>query len=92
MNYISAAVYVLLALSMAIGIKIASRSQFNKDSLSMDAMTCLKGVMALFVVLHHLSQKNFSRKQARFLFLNILAFFLSEFSFSLRVTDFTKVS
>lgn len=57
MNYISAAVYVLLALSMAIGIKIASRSQFNKDSLSMDAMTCLKGVMALFVVLHHLSQK-----------------------------------
>ncbi len=57
MNYISAAVYVLLALSMAIGIRFAARPNFNRDSLSMDAMTCLKGVMALFVVLHHLSQK-----------------------------------
>ena len=57
MNYISAAVYVLIALSMAIGIKIARPRQFNEDAFSMDAMTCLKGVMALFVLFHHLSQK-----------------------------------
>lgn len=57
MNYISAAVYVLIGLSMAIGIKIAPRGQFHKDAFSLDAMTSLKGVMALFVVFHHLSQK-----------------------------------
>ena len=57
MNYISAAVYVLIAVSMAIGIRIAPRKKLNQDYLSLDAMTCLKGVMALFVLLHHLAQK-----------------------------------
>lgn len=57
MNWISAAVYVLVALSMAIGLRLAPRRGFNDDSLSLGSMTCLKGVMALFVVLHHLSQK-----------------------------------
>lgn len=82
MNYISAAVYILLMLSLAIGIKFAPRPGFNKDSLSMDAMTCLKGVMALFVVLHHLSQKKLFQEtgtisvfeQIGFLFVGIFFF------------------
>ncbi len=57
MNFISITVYILLALSLAVGLKIAPRRAFNQDSLSLDAMTCLKGVMALFVLFHHLSQK-----------------------------------
>lgn len=57
MNYISISIYILIALSFAIGIKIAPRNQINKDSFSMDAMTSLKGIMALFVLFHHLSQK-----------------------------------
>jgi len=57
MNFISITVYILLALSLAVGLKIAPRRAFNQDSLSLDSMTCLKGVMALFVLFHHLSQK-----------------------------------
>ncbi|MCR5613895.1 acyltransferase [Treponema sp.] len=57
MNYISISVYVLLALSMAIGMKLAPRKKFNEDSMSLEAMTSLKGVMAIFVLCHHLSQK-----------------------------------
>ena len=82
MNYISAAVYVLLAFSMAIGIKIARPRQFNEDAFSLDAMTCLKGVMALFVVFHHLSQKKLFQEtgtislfeQIGFLFVGIFFF------------------
>ena len=57
MNYISISVYFLLALSLAIGIKIAPRRGFNQNFLSLDATNCLKGVMAIFVLMHHLSQK-----------------------------------
>ena len=49
MNYISIAVYVLLALSFVFGHKIAPRGEFNTDSMSLDAMTSLKGVLAIFV-------------------------------------------
>ena len=57
MNYISIAVYVLLLLSFVPGLKIAPRRGFNEDSMSLDAMTSLKGVLAIFVLCHHLSQK-----------------------------------
>ncbi|MBR5933621.1 MAG: acyltransferase [Treponema sp.] len=57
MNFISIAVYVLLLLSFVPGLKLAPRRGFNEDSLSLDAMTSLKGVLAIFVLCHHLSQK-----------------------------------
>lgn len=57
MNFISIAVYVLLLLSFVPGLKLAPRRGFNEDSMSLDAMTSLKGVLAIFVLCHHLSQK-----------------------------------
>lgn len=56
MNYISFIVYGLFLLSFIIGIKIAPRKSFNEDSLTLNAMTPLKGILALFVIMHHLSQ------------------------------------
>lgn len=57
MNYINFIVYSLIIFSLIIGIKIAPRKSFNDDFLSLNAMTSLKGVMALFVLFHHISQQ-----------------------------------
>lgn len=51
-------VYAILLVSFIIGIKIAPRKQLHEEKgFSLDAMTSLKGMMALFVLCHHISQK-----------------------------------
>lgn len=51
-------VYGLLFVSFLIGIKVAPKKQLHGEAgFSLDAMTSLKGIMALFVLFHHLSQK-----------------------------------
>lgn len=74
MNYISIIVYILIAFSMAVGIRIAPRSQLNKDSLSLNAMTSLKGIMALFVLFHHLSQKRLFQQTGTISFFEQIGF------------------
>lgn len=69
MNYISISVYAVLFISFLIGIQVAPCGEFKKNSLSLDAMTSLKGVMAIFVLLHHISQKQ------AFLQTNTISFF-----------------
>ena len=69
MNYISIFVYAVLFISFLIGIQVAPCGEFKKNSLSLDAMTSLKGVMAIFVLLHHISQKQ------AFLQTNTISFF-----------------
>lgn len=56
MNYISIFIYAVLLVSFLPGIRIAPRGKLRYDSLSFDAMTALKGMMALFVLFHHISQ------------------------------------
>ena len=83
MNYISALVYALILLSMLIGMKFAPRSRFNEESLSLDAMTCLKGLMALFVVFHHLSQKKLFQETDTIAFFEFIGFlFVGVFFFT----------
>ena len=101
MNYISVFVYVVLFVSFLIGIKISPRGQFRVDSLSLDAMTSLKGVMAIFVLFHHISQKQVFQEtgtisffqEIGFLFVGVF-FFTSGYglykSFSTK-TDYLKV-
>lgn len=51
-------VYALLIISFVIGIRIAPRNQLHEEKgFSLEAMTSLKGIMALFVLCHHISQK-----------------------------------
>lgn len=100
MNYISVFVYVVLFVSFLIGIKTSPRGQFRTDSLSLDAMTSLKGVMAIFVLFHHISQKQAFQEtgtisffqEIGFLFVGVF-FFISGYglykSFSTK-TDYLK--
>lgn len=57
MNYINIVVYSILLISVLVGIQIAPKNKLREDSLSLDAMTSLKGLMAICVILHHISQK-----------------------------------
>ena len=57
MNYITILIYSLLLISFFIGSKKAKLGTFNNEALSLDAMTNLKGVMAIMVLMHHISQK-----------------------------------
>ena len=51
-------VYALLIISFVIGIKVAPGKQLHAEKgFSLEAMTSLKGIMALFVLCHHISQK-----------------------------------
>lgn len=74
MNYISFIVYGLFLISFAIGIKIASRKSFNEDSLSLNVMTSLKGILALFVIMHHLSQQTLFKKTETISFFKDIGF------------------
>lgn len=74
MNYISFIVYGLFLISFAIGIKIAPRKSFNEDSLSLNAMTSLKGILALFVIMHHLSQQTLFQKTETISFFKDIGF------------------
>ena len=56
MNYINIVVYSILLISVLVGIQIAPKNKLREDSLSLDAMTSLKGLMAICVILHHISQ------------------------------------
>lgn len=54
-NYVFA---ILLLASFIPGIKFAPRRQLHEEKgFSIEAMTSLKGIMALFVLFHHISQK-----------------------------------
>ena len=57
-NILSYIVYALVFVSMIIGIKRASKNQLNENAFSLEAMTSLKGVMALFVLFHHMAQQS----------------------------------
>lgn len=51
-------VYALLIISFVIGIKVAPGKQLHAEKgFSLEVMTSLKGIMALFVLCHHISQK-----------------------------------
>lgn len=83
MNYISVFVYVVLFVSFLIGIKISPRGQFRVDSLSLDAMTSLKGVMAIFVLFHHISQKQVFQETGTISFFQEIGFlFVGVFFFT----------
>lgn len=58
MNYINWVVFGLLILSFIPGIKIAGKNNFNEDYFSFKTTTCLKGILAFCVILHHVSQKS----------------------------------
>lgn len=55
--YISICVCLFLIFAFFWGVKIAPKNQFNNDFLSLEAMTSLKGFMAILVIFHHISQK-----------------------------------
>lgn len=81
--YISICVYVFILALFFWGVKIAPKKQFNSDYLSLDAMTCLKGFMALLVIFHHVSQKKaFQDAHVMWIFENIGFLFVGIFFFT----------
>ncbi len=80
--YISICVYIFILCMIFFGVKIAPKNQFNEDFLGLDAMTCLKGLMAVLVIFHHVSQKRaFQEAHVMWIFENIGFLFVGVFFF-----------
>jgi hypothetical protein len=91
MNYINIVVYSILLISVLVGIQIAPKNKLREDSLSLDAMTSLKGLMAICVILHHISQKAaFQQTKTIPIFEHIGFLFVGVFFF-VQDMDFIKV-
>lgn len=69
MSYLSIITYVLFALLAIFGIKFAGFSKFNDDFMSLNKTKALRGIAAVGVILHHISQQQIFQKT------NTLSFF-----------------
>lgn len=81
LNVISYVIYTLLIVSFIVTSKKASKGNLNDGAFSLEAMTNLKGVMALCVLCHHISQvsiyQNLNVRSAGLEKLNVIPFFES---------------
>lgn len=76
-------VYLFLILLLIWGCKIKFRPrEFHEDYLSLDSMKSLRGLAAIGVILHHISQEQIFQKNGELsVFLNAGAFFVALFFF-----------
>ena len=63
-------------------IKFGKKDEFNEDFLSLDAMKSIRGIAAIGVILHHISQEYFFQEEGILsLFVNAGAYFVAIFFF-----------
>ncbi len=81
--YLSYTVYFICLLLFLWGISVAPKGRFHSDYLTKDVIKSMRGLAAIGVILHHISQEEiFQTKQELGLFLNAGYLFVSLFFFS----------
>jgi len=81
-NYLSYIVYALFLLSILLVAKYAGKNKFHEDSAGLDATLPLRGIAAMGVVFHHISQETqFQRAAEMSLFVNVGFLFVAIFMF-----------